>query len=350
MKREMKPIDVLEKKRKMDEACNVKTFLKKPGCVFNSVTMVTFQAASIVTTNVPFDLFCLLVSGYNLFRLFGKWEQYKDVYGRLALELEKTPVYSRMSENYFTFVHEVAKFLKQFEIKDTKELLCLLELMMKDGMFSYNSKHEYHKYKYDTGEMSGTTGAHVTTGKCVCRHMAAFFSDILYYLRIEGCNISARVRYEDEVKDFLKLFKKRTFNHAVVGIVDGDKRFMFDPTNDIFIGASKRKFRFFRKDQVGKTIIRDKDAYVFTSAKSVWMNKLHLDEYKNYNNKVAFEEIDFDRIAELRKKVEEFYKNNKPAFEEFYKKTSHFLEDVRRDLSMLSPKSDEEIKEWVLKY
>jgi hypothetical protein len=63
-------------------------------------------------------------------KIYNKWERYKDIYTRLAMELEETPVYSRMCENYFTFVHELAKFLKQFEIQDKKELLCLLELML----------------------------------------------------------------------------------------------------------------------------------------------------------------------------------------------------------------------------
>jgi hypothetical protein len=196
--------------------------------------------------------------------------------------------------------------------------------------------------------MSGTTGAHVTTGKCVCRHMASFFSDVLHQFNIDGCNVEVRVRYEDEVNDFLKFGKKQEFNHAVVGIVDRDKKFMFDPTNDVFIGKADTRFRGYKFDDVGQTEIKEKNAYVFTTA-SMGLNKLHLEELKKYN-KASMEEMDFDRILKLRERALNFYLKHKKAFDEFYTKTLPLLEEVNRDITQLSPKSDDEIKEWVLKY
>ena len=345
----MEPVDVLEIKKQMEQNCTVGNFLKKPGCVVNTVTMVGFQAASLTTPNVPFDLLCLLVSGYNLFKLFRKWDRHKNIYTRLALKLENTPVYSRMCENYFTYLHKLAQFLRKFEIKDTKELLCLLEILMKEGYYSYDFSHEYHKYKHNTGEMSGTTGAHVVTGKCVCRHMASFFSDLLYKCKIDSCNISARVRYEDEVKEFLK-GRKQEFNHAVVGIVEDDSRFIFDPTNDVFVGSSDTKFRGFKMNDVGQTILKGHNTYVFTAeAESLWMNKLHLEEYKKYKN-AKMEELDIAKITEFRRKAMALYVKNKAEFDSFYKSMAGLLKEIHDDLIMLSPKSDEEIKEWVLKY
>lgn len=61
-------------------------------------------------------------------------------------------------------------------------------------------------------------------------------------------------------------------------------------------------------------------------------------------------EIDFDRIVELREKVLNFYLNNKKEFDDFYTKMLKLLQEVYSDIIQLSPKSDEEIKEWVLKY
>lgn len=345
----MEPIDVLKIKKQLEKDCNLKTFLKQPGNIVNTASMGIYGVSSLATSNIVADMFLLILSGYNLFKLQNKWERYQDIETRIALGLEKTPVYSRMSENYFTFTHKLAVFLKKFEIKDTKELLCLLELMMQIGYFSYNFKHEYHKYKIDMGEMSGTTGAHVVTGKCVCRHMASFFSDVLYRFNIESCNVSARVRYENEVDEFIKQGRKQEFNHAVVGVVDGDSKFIFDPTNNVFVGKSDTKFKGYEEDQVGQTELKDKNTYVFTSSESIWMNKLHLDEYKKYKI-LPMQEIDFDRIRKLREKVMNFYLEHKKEFDNFYTETLGLLQEVYRDIIQLSPKSDDEIKEWVLKY
>lgn len=345
----MEPINVLKVRKHMEEDCTIKKFLKQPGNVFSSISFATFSGLSFATMNPIADLIFLFISGYNIFSMIQKWDRYKDIDTRLALALEETPVYRRMCENYFTFIHELAKFLKKFEIKDTKELLCLLEIMLKSGYFSYNFNHEYHKYKIDTGEMSGTTGAHVVTGKCVCRHMAAFFSDVLHQFNIDGCNIEARVKFENEVSEFLKFGKKQDFNHAVVGITEGDSKFMFDPTNNVFIGKSDSKFRGYQQDQVGQTEIKGKNTYVFTTAESYWMNKLHLDEFKKYN-KAQMEELNFGKIEKLREKALEFYMKNKSEFDDFYNRMLNLLQEVNRDIIQLSPKSDEEITEWVLKY
>ena len=343
------PIDVLSIRNKMQENCNFRSFLKRADTIVNSSCIATFGALSLATMNPIADMILLIISGYNMFSMSQKWERYKDIDTRLALILEETPVYRRMSENYFTFVHSVAKFLKKFELKDTKELLCLLELMLQSGYFSYNFSHEYHKYKIDTGEMSGTTGAHVVTGKCVCRHMAAMFSDLLHQLNIEGCNLTVRVKYENEVDEFLKSRKKQEFNHAVVGVIDGDSKFMFDPTNNVFAGKSDTKFKGYEMDQVGQTEIKEKNSYIFTSSESIWANKLHLDEYKKYI-KLPMEELDFGRIEKAREKMLEFYLKNKTEFDLFYHEMLSMLQDVYHDIIQLSPKSDDEIKEWILKY
>ena len=345
----MEPIDVLKVRKQMENDCNLKTFLKQPGNFVNASSMGVFGISSLATSNIVADMILLILSGYNLFRLHNKWDMYKDIDVRLALALEKTPVYSRMSENYFTYIHHLTVFLKQFGIKDTKELLCLLELMLETGYFSYNFSHEYHKYKVDTGEMSGTTGAHVVTGKCVCRHMASFFADVLYKFQIDACNVTVRVKDEYKVEEFIKQGRKQDFNHAVVGIIDGDHKFMFDPTNNVFIGRADTKFKGYKEDDVGQTEIKGKNSYVFTSVESLWMNKLHLDEYKKYK-KLPMGEIDFDRIVELREKVLNFYLYNKKEFDDFYTKMLKLLQEVYIDIIQLSPKSDEEIKEWVLKY
>ena len=347
--RRMEPIDVLELKKQLEKDCNLKTFLKQPGNVVNVASMGTFGISSLATSSIVGDMILLILSGYNLFRLQNKWERYKDIETRIALKLEETPVYMRMCENYFTFVHNVAIFLKRFGIKDTNELLCLSELLLQKGYFSYNYSHEYHKYKIDTGEMAGTTGAHVITGKCVCRHMAAFFADLIHQLGIKSCTLTVRVKHDDEVKEFLKSRKNQDFNHSVVGVIDGDSKFMFDPTNNVFAGKADVKFKGYDENQVGQTEIKGKNSYIFTSAESIWSNKLYLEEYKKYI-KLPMGEVDFERVEETRKKMLEFYLKNEDAFYDFYVEMYSLLQDIYHDIIQLSPKSDDEIKEWILKY
>ena len=85
----MEPIDVLKVRKQMENYCNLKTFLKRPGNFVNASSMGVFGISSLATSNIVADMILLILSGYNLFRLHNKWDMYKDIDVRLALALEK---------------------------------------------------------------------------------------------------------------------------------------------------------------------------------------------------------------------------------------------------------------------
>lgn len=342
-------IDVIKLKKELEDNTSFRRFIVRPSTISNALSAVSFQTMSCLSDNLVMDAMFLLLGGYNVARIINNWKIYNDIDYKLCKRLERTEAFRRMCENYFTFVHEVAKFAKQFDLKSSKEVLLFFEMMMKNGYFSETHNHEYRKFNYVHPEMSGTVGAQVTTGSCVCRHMSAIFCDLLYQMNISGCNVIVKINYEDEIKKFLRIGNKKEFNHAVVGIVEDGVKFIYDPTHATFAGKCESKFRGCSKDDVAFGVINDKIGYYFTAKSSMSLNRLHMDSLRAYN-KASMEEIDFLEVEKLRLEIMKMYLCNMDMFKDFYFEYINLLHDIAYDVKQLMPKTDEELEEWVIKY
>lgn len=347
--KQVENIDVMKMKKELEDSIKLSKFAIRPSTISNVISFTTLQTMSVFTHNIVLDAIFFILGGYNIARVVNNWSAYKNVDYRLSVELEKTDVYRRLCEHYFTFVHEVAKFAKQFNLKSTKEVILFFELMMENGYFSETGNHAYRKFKHVYTEMDGTTGAQVMTGECVCRHMSSIFCDLLHQMNMTGCNVVVKINHDDEVKKFLRFGKKKVYNHAVVGVVEDDMKYIYDPTHGTFAGKCETKFKGHGKDEVAFGTVKGKDSYYFPSHELCSLNKLHLDKYREYV-KASMGEIDPFEIEKLRIEANIRYIQNYDMFEKFYFEFVTLLQEIADDVRQLMPKSDEEIKEWVLKY
>lgn len=347
--RKVEDIDVIQLIEEIGENATLGKFLLKPSTISNAISAVSFQTMSCFTRNVVLDAIFLLLGGYSVARTINNWKIYKDIDYNLVLRLEETDVYRRMSENYFTFVHKVAQFAKQFGLKDSKEVLLFFEIMIQNGYFSETSNHQYRKYNYIYPEVHGTLGSQVMTGSCVCRHMSSLFADLMYQMNMTGCNVVVKINYEDTVKKFLKIGRKKEFNHAVLGVVEEDKKFIYDPTNMVFAGRCDKKFKGYSKDEIAVGPVKEREGFYFPAESSVSLNKLHMDSLRAYN-KASMDYVDQIEIEKLRAKVTKLYIEDFDMFEKFYFEFMTLLQDIASDVKQIMPKTDEELKEWVLKY
>lgn len=342
-------IDVIKLKEQLANR-TIWDFIKQPNVIANLTAIACFEAAVITGANPVLNLCYSLMALYNLKRIRNKKEIFNSHDYLILRALEKTNVYRRMSENYFTFVHYVAKFTKEFGFKSSKETLLFLEQMLNTGYMSHTKHHEYHKYEYDFGEQFGTSGAQVITGKSVCRHAASIFSDILYKINADysACNVVVDGVKENEMEKYLNPFHKKEFNHAVVGIVEGDERYLYDPTKSDFASKTSLNSAFVNDGNVAETI-GDTKYYYFLSKDKTSLNKLHMDESKKFY-KANFISLDADEIDDMRAKMVIFFIDNIGYINEFFRNNLELLEEINRDVNMVAPKSDEKIKEWILKY
>ncbi|MGN0966166.1 MAG: hypothetical protein ACI4OP_01020 [Candidatus Coprovivens sp.] len=347
--RKVEDIDVIQLIEEIGESATLRKFLLKPSTICNAISAVSFQTMSCFTNNIVLDIIFLLLGGYSVAKTINNWKLYKDIDYNLVLRLEETDVYRRMSENYFTFVHKVAEFAKQFGLKSSKEVLLFFEVMIQNGYFSETSNHEYRKYNYIYPEVHGTLGSQVMTGSCVCRHMSSLFSDLMYQMNMTGCNVVVKINYEDTLKQFLKKGSKKEFNHAVLGVVEEDKKFIYDPTNMVFAGRTDKKIRGYSKDEIAVGPVKEQEGIFIPAKSSVSLNKLHMDALKAYN-KASMAYVDQVEIEKLRAKITMLYIKNFDMFVKFYFEFVTLLQDIAADVKQLMPKTDEELKEWVLKY
>lgn len=347
--RKVEDIDVIQLIEEIGENTTLRKFLLKPSTISNAISAASFQTMSCFTNNIVLDIIFLLLGGYSVARTINNWKLYKDIDYNLVLRLEETDVYRRMSENYFTFVHKVAEFAKQFGLKSSKEVLLFFEVMIQNGYFSETSNHEYRKYNYIYPEVHGTLGSQVMTGSCVCRHMSSLFADLMYQMNMTGCNVVVKINYEDTLKKFLKMGRKKEFNHAVLGVVEEDKKFIYDPTNMVFAGRTDKKIRGYSKDEIAVGPVKEQEGIFIPAENSVSLNKLHMDALKAYN-KASMDYVDQVEIEKLRAEITMLYIKNFDMFEKFYFEFMTLLQDIAADVKQIMPKTDEELKEWVLKY
>ena len=342
-------IDVIKLIEDIGENSSLKKFLLKPSVITKGVTAGALQTMVCVSDDLVLDALLVFLGGYSIISAARDWKYHSDINYRLVLELEKTGVYSRLSENYFTFIHHVAKFAKQFGLKDSKEVILLFETMIKNGLFSATGKHEYRSYKYTYPEIHGTLGAQVMTGTCVCRHMSSVFADLLYRMNMQGCNVIVKVNREDEIKKFLKMGRKKEFNHAVLGVVEDGKKYIYDPVNATFAGRCESKFKGYTLDEVAVGEVKNRLGYYFPDSNSMSLNKLHMENLKSYN-KASLDIIEQEDINKKRERIMALYNDNADMFDEFYNKFLSLLQEIANDVKQIMPKVDEELTEWVLKY
>ncbi|MBQ8193193.1 MAG: hypothetical protein IJZ46_03890 [Bacilli bacterium] len=260
-------------------------------------------------------------------------------------EIKKTDQYNECISEYNQFITNLAILIKKLNITNPKEIILFYECLLNQGLLSKKSEvtklinHEYYNYKYEKNVMEELTGARVASGKTVCRHQSAMLIDLLIELGIKACNISAKTTTISEVK---KLIKKRSkkLNHSMVGVIEGDNKYIFDCTVGSFVTSEPNGLakRYKTEDEI-----------------CYYLPK----EYKNFNKKsletrMLFEkirksEIDEKELCIAEEKIARLMLENYKIICTFYLENEARLNRIAELENELCPHSDEPINEWVLK-
>lgn len=176
-----------------------------------------------------------------------------DVYTSFRTQ-KITEEYRELRDLYKEFLSNVSKFFVDLGIADSPiKIFAVYVYMYRSGYLSYGNNFEY---SVDMKDFSGLTGIDVIRGTGVCRSISAMLTDVYRTLGYQSYNLSVKASDEsiaklqkisnvslqtsDKGSKFAKIVGKVTkrlpiANHLITMVSDGDKNYIFDPTNDGFL-------------------------------------------------------------------------------------------------------------------
>lgn len=271
----------------------------------------------------------------------------KECFNEFKNEIKKTDKYKECIEEYNKFIHNLANLIKYLNLSNTKEIIIFYEYLLQAGLLSKKSEetktinHEYHNFEYEKNPMEELTGARVAGGKTVCRHQSAMLINLLNELGIKACNISAHTATLEEAKRLMRK-KSKKLNHSMVGIIEGDNKYIFDCTVDSFVSIDKEK------NNLAKRFEYEKNYYYYLPK-----------EFKNFNintleirmsfEKIKKSELNKEELVKLREKIQKIIEDQHKIIASFYLANERIINRISELENELCPHSDEPINEWILK-
>ena len=190
-----------------------------------------------------------------------------------------TEEYRTIKELYGYTIVDFCCLCKNFGIKDSPvKIFALFVYMYRSGYLSHNMDF---KYSTDMKDFASLEGVDVIRGRGVCRSLASMLTDVYNDLGYSSYNLSvnasgasidklqklSKVALQTEEKGtrFAKIVGKITSivkipNHLITMVCDGDKTYIFDPTNDGML----------HKERVNRIVTYDDDTAYMTN--HFWSN------------------------------------------------------------------------------
>ena len=205
----------------------------------SSITAAIIGVAQIPTMFINdihfFRAMACFVAGIEIATLKRHWKRQEIIENAQTIDmLRSTTTYNELKSEYEQYVKDVAELIRYVGLKSAKEVVMYLQGLMELGYFSKGMKHQYQLFKHENDYLVEVSGAKVLTGTSVCRHMAAFFVDVVSQLGYTAANQSATPEDENPVRRIQK--KGVIIDHAVATIVEDGQRFLFDPTCGFYAG------------------------------------------------------------------------------------------------------------------
>lgn len=232
----------------------------------SSITAAIIGAAQIPTMFINdihfFRALACFVAGIEIATLKRHWKRQENLEKEQTINmLRTTTTYDELKKEYEQYVKDVAELIRYVGLKSAKEVVMYLQALMELGYFAKNMKHEYQLFKHERDYLIEVSGAKVLTGKSVCRHMAAFFVDVVNQIGYTAANQSVTVDDENPVRRIQK--KGVIIDHAVASVVENGQKFLFDPTCGQFAGLPQNfDFTDIESIHVSQFAIPDRKKYL----------------------------------------------------------------------------------------
>ena len=268
-----------------------------------------------------------------------------SLYTEICKEIRDTIEYDRTQNLYNEFLIQLVKFLKLLDINDSLDYILYIKKLIDSGIVSCNGVLEYNDNIFDSKTVPELMGARVVSGIGVCRHTSAFINDLLLRLNFCSTVLGVEIFTKDPRLYKYKIFKE--FDHAVVGIIDSDGKYIYDYTND-FYGVSS--FKYYNTDKYDERI-----SYILNSIKDIfyYFEKTNIFNYQNEQNwdrfkKSKYKNLDLEEVKEKRARIEQIFKKNHDDHIYFYLDNQKLMEELAKRTFELNPYSYVDKPEQIL--
>ncbi len=269
-------------------------------------------------------------------------------YENLTKALESTVTYYECEQEYNAYIKEIANFIKSFGFSSSIDCIAYIRLLLASGHFSENHIHIYKLFEYEKTEVMSLCGARVTTGKSVCRHQSSFIVDILTELGYESAVMSVvATKEKDPIKEATS--KKISFNHAVVGVTEKNRLYLYDPTNGCYCALPKNIDPKKAIQHAVYEYVTLKRQYLIGNPNFQFLN--HGDKEKTIktirNSTPRILTIEEIKLAEAKSEL--IYLGSMKKQYAFYEARREMVERISQLYKILIPHSDTPIKSWTLR-
>ncbi len=261
----------------------------------------------------------------------------------LADVLRTTEEFKKCLIEYDSYIKDVAGLIRTFGFKSSKDVVAYLHLLLASGHFSKNHFHIYKIFKYEKTEIMEICGARVLSGESVCRHQSAFMVDVLNELGYSAAIISCLATSDNPITESRN--KVKQWNHAVVGISENSRMYLFDPTNGLYSGLPTH---ISKQDAIKNRIcqyISTRPNFLLINPNSDFINVKDnqpvLTILDSFPMTLTSEDVRFSKS-----KAELIYQGSTKKQYSFYEKNSERIKEIERMYGELIPHSDKKIKSW----
>ena len=262
--------------------------------------------------------------------------------------------YKELMKEYDEYISHIAAYLKKLPLNSSIELLFYLENMMASNFLSTGHNFEYKNFANDYEVLSILSGARVATGKAVCRHYSAFFSDILNKVGYEAC-VNKGLAFSNNPPTDEDLLASQIYNHALVSVIDNSERFIYCPTSNAFFDDFND---YHYQDTAAYHSIRVVKLVTMSEISESLYYLLDNNQFKfNEKNPGLAEKISNQPFTSLNpydlkhayKLMEQLYNDTFPEMIKFRLEEDELIRDIANKSLILSPCSDREITSWKVK-
>lgn len=311
---------------------------------------ITASAATIFVLMPEITTFLLYIgSALNIMQIIKFIIERKNEGSAILCELlRNTETYKECKKEYDEVIKDIADLIRKKEINSSKEVCTFVGNLIKNGHVSVNETNQYHDYKYQNEYyLPEILGAKVLSGKCVCRHYAAFVTDILTELGYAACNVA--VKGCSNNKPVLSLRMKPFQNHAVVGIYENGQKYLYDPTVNCF-GASAESIpeSIPEKNRIAQIVSPEYEGY-YLMIKPEQILNLNKDDLQLRIHKAPLINMTDRECDILNAKAHFYLKIPYNNLEEFKRKNKERIKRITELYQELMPSSDKPIKKWLIR-
>lgn len=265
-------------------------------------------------------------------------------------EIISSDSYAECLDLYNKYVLDLANLFIDLDVTNPLEVTMLYNACLHNGLLSKNRKYRYKKFANDPDYIPNLWGSRVATGNGICRHSTALVTDLIN--KTGGVATNLVVKYTEELiyLKYPELFghNLKRCNHMVTGIIDGNKKFVYDATNQRYaIFESLKDKKLFRKaSNYAYALDRAQEQGVYNLnndlSKRVNCNILLWDNLRKFINMGGYP-IDYQYALEVEDYLVGKMSSKIPFLFDFAREQEAVIERIAELNEMVAPHNDNKI-------